>query len=85
MNANHLRALYDGMNTLTKDQGIVRSWGLGDEQAIYQSDQLESGEKVFGGITEFIYNTETYLTDAMLNAPLSIKGCSSSLQTKPPE
>lgn len=68
VDANHLRALYDGMNTLTKDQGIVRSWGLGDEQAIYQSDQLESGEKVFGGITEFIYNTETYLTDAMLNA-----------------
>lgn len=69
VDANHLRALYDGMNTLTKDQGIVRSWGLGDEQAIYQSDQLESGEKVFGGITEFIYNTETYLTDVMMNAP----------------
>lgn len=69
VDANHLRALYDGMKTLTKDQGIVRSWGLGDEQAIYQSDQLESGEKVFGGITEFTYNVETYLTDAMLNAP----------------
>lgn len=69
VDANHLRALYDGMKTLMKDQGIVRSWGLGDEQAIYQSDQLESGEKVFGGITEFIYNVETYLTDVMMNAP----------------
>lgn len=69
VDANHLRALYDGMNSLTKDQGIIRSWGLGDEQAIYQSDQLETGEKVFGGITEFIYNTETYLTDVMMNAP----------------